>query len=420
MCEIIFVGLIYDNVGMLTDGIKIKIHYMNKYLLFLGITLLIISSSCEKKEDIDRENVINNETEISFERTQEELDSRIELVNRAVDFNSDKSTNDLSYTWIANILPITSNGVILSASSVDGFDGSVYVGWHAKGENVMGELSVISLTDQDHPLMTQYATFPKHEMNDIEVVPYAGRLLVAGQAKADISGITVGDNNAFSQGWNINPVTGYVGLMEWENYLPGYSANSISYLENQTIWLSKGSEGGLTVFRDDDIEDVKLDMEISKAKHFDASGDYGVLLYGVGYNESILRVWDMTNLYNDYVEYTIPYDVTNLGKNGVVVNYEFAYLAMGNDGIIKVDLTNGNVIHQFDFDGGGFANGVFVDWRYIYAAYGADGLFVLDKETFEVLGNWDFDGSCNYVKKVGEYLYLANGSEDGLIVLRKD
>jgi hypothetical protein len=165
---------------------------------------------------------------------------------------------------------------------------------------------------------------------------------------------------------------------------------------------------------------VKLDMELSNAKHFDATGDWGVLLYGVGFNESNLVVWDMENLYAPVAEYTIPYDVTPNGKNAVDVNHDFAYLAMGNDGVVKVDLTDGSVVNRFDYDNGGFCNGVTVDWRYIYVAYGADGLFVLDKDTFEVLGNWDFDGSCNYVKKVGDYLYLANGDDDGIIILKKD
>lgn len=393
---------------------------MRKYILFLSLTVLVFASSCEKKEEINNVNVLNNETDFSFAKTQEELDARIEIVNQSVVFNNDKSSDDLNYTWIANILPLTSGGITLSASSVDGFDGSVYVGWHARGEEIAGEMSVISLIDQAHPVMTQYATFPNHEVNDIEVKANEGRLFIAGQAIANMSGVSVGDKNAFAQAWNIIPSTGYVGAMAWENYLTGYSANSITYVNNQTLWLSKGSKGGLTVFHDYNIGDVKLDMDVDNAKHFDATGDYGVLLYGVAYNESVLRVWDMNNLYEDYLEYSIPFDVTPLGKNSVDVNNDHAYLAMGNDGIVKVDLTNGEVIHQFDYENGGFANGVYVDESYIYAAYGADGLFVLDKETFEVLGNWDFDGSCNYVKKVGDYLYIANGDEGGLIVLRKD
>lgn len=397
-----------------------RLYYIKKNGLLLSLVLLVFFSSCGKKEVIQDENLVNNETEFSFVKTQEELDARIEIVNQSVVFNHDKSTGDLNYTWVANILPLTSGGVTLSASSVDGFDGSVYVGWHARGEAIAGEMSVISLFDQAHPIMTQYATFPNHEVNDIEVKANEGRLLIAGQAIADMSGSSVGDKNAYAQGWNIIPSTGYVGAMAWENYLPGYSANSITYVANQTVWLSKGSKGGLTVFRDYDIENVKMDMEVDNAKHFDATGDYGVLLYGVGYNESVLRVWDMNNLYEDYVEYYIPFDVTPLGKNSVDVNDNYAYLAMGNDGIVKVDLTNGQVVHQFDNENGGFANGVYIDSSYIYAAYGGNGLFILDKETFEVLGNWDFEGSCNYVKKVGDYLYIANGDEDGLIVLRKD
>lgn len=393
---------------------------MKKYILFLSLALLVFTSSCEKKEEIKGENGLNNETEFTFEKSQEELDARVELVNQTVVFNNDKSSNDLIYTWVANILPITSGGVTLSASSVDGFESTVYVGWHARGVDVVGELSVISVNDPDNPTMTQYGPFAYQEINDIEVKQSEGRLLIAGQAFGDMTGASVGDRNAYAQGWNISPTTGYVNSMAWENYLYGYSANSVTYVSNQTIWLSKGSKGGLSVFRDYDIEDVKLDMEVSNAKHFDAAGEYGVLLYGVGFNESVLRVWDMHNLYDDYIEYTIPYDVTSLGKNSVDVNDNFAYLAMGNDGIVKVDLSNGEVIHQFDYENGGFANGVYVGLDNVYAAYGGHGLFILDKETFEVLGNWDFDGSCNYVKKIGDYLYLANGDESGLIVLRKD
>ncbi len=386
-------------------------------IFFLVIVLMISFVSCEKKA-AEEPIIADNASEFSFVKDQALLDARIESVNIPVDFGL-KSAQELNYTWVANILPITSGGVVLSAATVDAFDNMAYVGWHARGNEVVGEVSVVSVEDPLNPVMVQYGVFPNQEFNDIEVKPNVSKVFFAGQAKKNLAGASIGDNNAFGMSFNI-ATDGHVLNMNWENYLPGYSANSITYVANQTIWLSKGSQGGLTVFRDYNLADVKYNLDVPNAKHFDATGDYGVLLNGVGFNESQLTVWNMNSLYAPMTQYTIPYDVTPQGKNAVDINYEFAYLAMGNDGIVKVDLTNGDVVKRFDYENGGFANGVTVDARYVYGAYGADGLFVLDKETFDVVGHWDFDGSCNYAKRIGDFLYIANGSTDGLIIMKKD
>lgn len=390
-------------------------------LLFLSGVLIFGVTSCDKDSDIIKQEVSVSDNSGSFITDQGILDLRLVPVNQAVNFQG-KSANELNYTWVYNITPMVVGGVTLSAAAVDGYEDAVYVGWHARGNEVYGELSILNISNPDAPTMMQSATYMGQEINDLEIKPNVNKLLIAGQAKSDMSNATVGDNNAMGLGYktNVNGSVNTSSNYNWENYLPGYSANSVTYVANETIWLSKGSQGGMTVFRDYDLGHIKLDMQLSNAKHFDATGDYGVLLAGVGFNESILKVWDMTNLYNPVAEYTIPYDVTPLGKNGVDVNGHYAYLAMGNDGVVKVDLTDGSVVNNFDYDNGGFCNGIAVDWRYIYAAYGADGLFVIDKETFEVMGNWDFNGSCNYVKKVGDYLFLANGDTDGMIMLKKD
>lgn len=390
-------------------------------ILFISGVLFFGIISCEKDNDVTKQEVTLSGNTSTFITDRDILDSRLVPVNEPVSFTG-KSSNELNYTWVYNITPMTVGGVTLSAAAVDGYDGAVFVGWHARGPEVYGELSILRTANPESPFMMQSVTYMGQEINDIEVKKDVNKLFIAGQANSDLSGATVGDNNAMGLGYKINN-SGTISpgnIYNWENYLSGYSANSITYVANQTVWLSKGSQGGMTVFRDYDLGHIKIDMSLSNAKHFDATGDYGVLLAGVGFNESILKVWDMTNLYEPMAEYTIPYDVTPLGKNGVDVNYNYAYLAMGNDGVVKVDLTDGSVVNNFDYDNGGFCNGISVDWRYVYAAYGADGLFVLDKETFDVVGHWDFDGSCNYVKKVGDYLFLANGDVDGMIMLKKD
>lgn len=391
---------------------------MKKSVFIFGMALVFLVSACNK----DNQDIINTtqgDQKVAFVTNKDALKDRIQIVNQPISFTGDKSSG-LNYTWLANITPSVINGVTLSATCVDGFGDKAYVGWHARGAEMYGELTTISVEIPNTPLMVQSGSFTGQEFNDLEVKGSLGKLFVAGNANQNLAGGSIGDNAAMTMSFDVD-VDGYVGnYVNWEHYLPGYSANSITYVANQTLWVSKGAQGGLTVFRDYDLNEIKLDMEVSNAKHFDATGDWGVLLYGVGFNESVVVVWDMNNLYAPVAEYTIPYDVTSQGKNSVDINGDYAYLAMGNDGVVKVDLTNGNVVANFDNDNGGLCNGVTVDWRHVYVAYGSDGLFVLDKETFEVKGNWNYDGSCNYVKKVGDYIYLANGDVDGVIVLKQN
>ena len=393
---------------------------MKKYILYFGAALMIVLASCSKDKVQTNIQPTKDAVSLDMNSNPNDLADRIELVNTPVVFKGENLAG-LNYTWVANLTPITINGITLSCSTVDGYGDKAYVGWHAAGEDVLGEISVISVADPNSPLLIQDKFFPSQEFNDIEVKANVGRIYFAGgAAQSYVTGQPAGDYAALA--WSANLQSdGKVGDLNWDRLFNAYSANSITYVNNQSVWISTGAHGGLKVIKDNDPDNVKIDEAINNVKHFDATGEYGVLLYGVGYNESVVRVYDMTSdIYNYVAEYTIPYDVTALGKNAVDINHEFAYLAMGNDGIVKVNLTNGNVENVFDLENGGFANGVTVDFQHVYAAYGKDGLYVLDKNSFTVLGHWDYDGSCNYVKKVGDFIYIANGNVDGMIILRKD
>lgn len=392
---------------------------MKKFLLSLLSAILIFGfSSCEK------EKITNDQKQPNLQiiTDQDILSSLITPVNQPVEFKG-ANASELNYTWVYNISPgDLANGSGMSASTVDAYDKAVYAAWHTRGVDYGSYLVSLSIINPDNPNVLQAVYFEDFDINDIELKTNVDRLFVAGASLVDINGNSVGDRNAMAMGMDVN-TGGSLDMNSsdfWMAHFYGASANSITYVANQTLWLSTGSRGGLTVFRDYDQEDIELSIDATNSKHFDATGDYGVLLSGTGFNESVLRVWDMSNLYAPETTYTIPYDVTPQGKNAVDINYNYAYLAMGNDGVVKVDLTNGEVVHRFDNDNGAFCNGVATDFRYVYAAYGADGLFVLDKETFELVGNWNFDGSCNYVKRVGDYLFLANGDTDGLIMLKRD
>lgn len=117
--------------------------------------------------------------------------------------------------------------------------------------------------------------------------------------------------------------------------------------------------------------------------------------------------------------YNIPYDVTYLGKNGIDVTDGFAFLAMGDDGLIKVSTTDGTIAATYNSNGNGDANAVMVDGDYVYLANGSDGLIILRTSDLSFVANYKYDGSCNYVDIKGDLLFLANGSTGGLIILEK-
>jgi len=44
---------------------------------------------------------------------------------------------------------------------------------------------------------------------------------------------------------------------------------------------------------------------------------------------------------------------------------------------------------------------------------------IIDRTTFQLEGQYNYDGSCNYVAKDGNFIYIANGDTDGLIILEE-
>ena len=72
---------------------------------------------------------------------------------------------------------------------------------------------------------------------------------------------------------------------------------------------------------------------MDNAKHFDFANDKGVFLRGNGDGISTVDIYALDDSFT-FSSFTISYNVTALGKNGVDVVGDYAYLAMGEDGLI--------------------------------------------------------------------------------------
>lgn len=407
-----------------------------KNISFIIVGVLVLGLiSCQKKNTLDNDELQAQNT-ITHITDQEVLSKRIKTINQPVEFKGAKAS-ELNYIHKWNITPSTIDGQTLSASAVENGYGAFAIGWHTRGDAVNGELSIVDWgsLSLNTPIITESFQFEGQEINDLHFGynfdEQEAFLYAAGKAEKDFAGVSTDTDQAMAFSVYFDDVNNNLDFNNsgnWEKYLPAYSANSIHYnneLSRNDVIISTGSNGGLIVYENGNLNDAIFNMDMNTARHYDRNGRFGAFLFGNGPDESILYVWDYNTPglnYSDYIAFPIPFGITPLGKNSIAVDPDFrhAHLALGENGLVKVDLTNGNIVAHFNSGGVGLCNGVSANINtdsYIYVAYGSEGLYILDNTTYEVLGNWDFDGSCNFVENIGPYIALANGSTDGLILL---
>lgn len=379
---------------------------------FIIIIVFITIISCEK----EKATTPVKQSAFTINKNTTILNDRVHYYNEPIQFeNSAKSSSSLNYTLVASIESPTVNGNKLSATSLCGFPGRTYVGFHTKGNDIAGELLSLDVSNPHEPIILQSAQSDIFDINDVSISKKAPQIWICGDALGNNGG------QAYAMEFSLNSEFAHEEEDNWTRFSSAYSGNSITetVLDGESVlWLTSGSNGGLEVFRNTNINELLIDAPANNTKHFDAGRDFGVMLIGDGENHSILRVFDLKNNLNQN-DIDLPYTIDHLGKNGIFIDGQMAFLALGNSGLVIVDLKSGNIVNSFKSEEG-IANSVFVEKDYIYLAYGNAGLFILDIKNLDVLGNYKYDGSCNYVFVEHEMVYLANGDGDGFLILTKD
>lgn len=404
---------------------------MKNLLALAASGLILVSCNTKEEEKQPQPAAYTPPLEITPDGT--DLSSRIVYSDDPIMLSGKRGAQSATLTKKADILPNTLDGYTLSATGVDartqGNKSRVFLSFHTRGEEYGGEILILNNSNPDQPVILQSLTDHDADYNDITVGQEFLRVWVAGDRSVDASGYTNTNGAVASKFWlNNNKTFDQTPFFE-EAPLLGYSGNSMTRVANAgsscpsqaESWMTSGSNGEVRVVIACDIaQNIAVHQRVvDNAKHFDYDGNYGVLLRGINDTICAIDVYDLTNRYS-YTTYLLPFDVTYLGKNGVDVVGSYAYLALGDDGVVKVDLSNGNVMNQYDYpNGSGYANSVVATASNIYVANGSDGMVVLDSNmTF--LGRYDGGGSCNYIDKVGSYLYVANGKTGGFMVIKEN
>lgn len=383
-----------------------------KRILIITVILSVFFISCSKDSTV----IIpeNEATLFSVNNNAEELKLRIDYPNQTIEFTETK--NPIFYTLVASIKPNTINGNVLSASGISNKGNHVYLSFHTNGKPITGEILTLDVSNPNQVEILQSLTSNIFDFNDLKISKDQSKLWACGDELIN------NKSKAFAIEFPLNMNIPDENT-NWKKNFDAYSGNSITDTysrEGEYLWITSGSNGGMSVFEQSNASgDAVFSINANDVKHFTAGREYGVLLIGQGNNLSTIRVFDLSSVFN-YTDYEIPYDVTHLGKNGVHIDRNIAYLAMGDDGMVVFDLQQGIITGVFKSEESGYANSVYAEKEKIYIAYGSAGLYILDKRTLQSLGNWNYEGSCNYVCVDHGMVYVANGSGEGFFILKEN
>lgn len=393
-----------------------------------------VMASCSKDEPTNEAS--NYQVPVEVESNKTELANRITYFDEPINLSGKRGSQSVTLTKKAEISSATLDGYQLSATGVDarnsGNFSRTFLSFHTRGEEYGGELLVLDHSNPNQPIILQSLVDHDADYNDITIGQNYVRVWIAGDRSVDASGYTNTNGAVASKFW-LNKNKSFNVDPRWEEApLLGYSGNSMTRVPNAGTtcpskaesWITSGSNGEVRVINACDVAgNAPLHQRtVDNAKHFDfdPSTNIGVLLRGLTDSTCAIDVYDLTNRYS-FTTYTLPYDVTYLGKNGVKVLGNSVYLALGDDGVVKVDATNGTVLNTFKYaNGNGYANSIAISSANLYIANGSDGLVIVDKNNFTFKGRYDGGGSCNFVDVIDGYIYLANGDTGGFILLKED
>jgi len=319
-----------------------------------------------------------------------------------------------------------------------------------------GEIFVVRYDDDDTDLLeAEVSIFDNTaDYNDLTIESNS-TLWVAGDNNARgaiVRYVTLDELHAlYELGSDEDQATDFT-MTKYNMPLLGPSGNSVTIFNDQ-LWVVAGGHnyGALAVMDRNDDSQLFARTDVTHAKHFhmantsNGMGYYGAFLYGDGNydnDNANLRVFNTANGPFSYDSYTVAADVTEWGKNAINVDEDalgdfYVYLAMGADGIVKVDASTGLTVDSYNgldtYGGNGLANGLVVHGEYLYVAWGASGLVIFDKNDLSTpVGQWNGIGSCNYVAvdvadplktpvpstpEMNDLLWVGNGV-GGMIMLK--
>jgi len=430
-----------------------KLIKYQKSLLFI-LVLVLGLSACNKPEDVIIENetiaeavlvpvsepVVNNSFVIN--NNSADLNKRLALVQEPIVFNDNlkSSPSDLfGNTWyfVAEVQASLMDGEPLSATDVRIFGNRAYVTYHRQGSEYAGAIEIIDISDPGFPVIRSYMTFTDTDINTLAIDDRGSE---SGEQKIWLAGSSFKKGAVLRQ---VIAVDGYltsdvidIPLSRAMSNGATPNANGIGYTD-QYIYMTAGNSSGGTFQLDRATLSIIANEEYSDAKAIGLNGAYNgayqlslvagdnakLKVHRVGSSRALENSWDLGSIVHQNV--AEPY----LGKATVTMRNgeNIAYIAMNQNGMKAIDVTNGNVVYNSPAGmlTTGNTHGLTIDDQYIYMANSDDGLYIgrFPEGGGEIIPvqHWDLDetgASANMVQTDGDWVFVAKGG-GGLKILRK-
>lgn len=429
---------------------------LNSQYMYMVVLILGVFFSCQEKNYQEEVEIINEEIEIpySVNNDEAELSSRIKYIGRTATIepvvsgigsagrNSSSSVNGAQelYFWehVAEVDPLVIDGKTLSATHISLADNKAYVSYHKQGNEHIGAVEIIDLSNPNFPAIISQASFLKADINAVTSD-------FQGSNSSRKLWLAMSDSRFGAQVIEIESVGGLINenyrRVNLSNILEGSgvsaSANGVS-VTNDYLYVTSGKTHGGTVVLDKNSLEGLSSESYSDAKYVAVNGRTSsskIVSLVTGDNASI-KVGNIgANLSST------SYDIGSIFHQNVLETYrgkstmEFSpennnnvYIAKGKDGIALVDITNGTIVSESKglMLMNGNTNGVTTDSDYVYAANGADGISISPHpnsgEKIEPVFYWDLDeeedASANFIMADGEWVFVAKGG-GGFKILRK-
>ncbi len=275
----------------------------------------------------------------------------------------------------------------ISATSIDFYDGRVFVSWHEAEENYQGYIDVVNMEDMaiEATLYTTELDFNHMYIND------------------GIAYVTGGDNKKGAFYSAVSYASGSSSVSVDVVYVGGSSGNCIT-IEGDDKWVVSGANGGLNIIASDDTQNYS---ELLEAKFVEPyRGGMAVL---AGTTTTYIYEYDLAG------NQTSSYEVGSIepldGKNTLHADGDAIYACLSTTGLVKVNAGVVDSSLSLSAEQIGSVNCVDTDDNYIYIANGTHGLTIVDKYSWATVKEYTLGGaSANYVKLGADgYIYVAYG-----------
>ncbi|MEM1119450.1 MAG: DUF4114 domain-containing protein [Bacteroidota bacterium] len=375
-----------------------------------------------------------NDVESDLQQRTQLIHEVLILDEEATNGRNNTTTEQAMWVQVAELATLETQGQVLSATHVIFVDDLALVSYHKRGDIHLGAIEVISLADPSNPTVTQQMIFNQADVNsialDTELNGNRRKVWIAlsdSKKGAVLGEVQLRKNGKFTDN--------EIKIVSLSKYLGGGISSSANAVvrANNFVYVTAGKSHGGTFCFDNNLTYIGH-SSYSNAKYVAFNGSKVVSLQ-TG-NNAQLRVenpggFNFSTTYNVGQITHQSVDLALKGKNTLhfdPANPSTVYIATGKNGLVAMDVNNGERIYNSPSNmlTNGNTNGVTTDQEYLYMANGADGLTiytlpVINQSNTSATFQWDLNetnASANFVQAYGEWVLVAKGT-GGLKILKR-